>query len=101
MTVAMKRPFQKFLALGVVAAFFFLSAAMVLPHSHNAQTAHHACWICQAKAIGVSTPEVSPRPAVLHLISIAAPAARRVFESQPSFLFSEARAPPLSSPVLS
>ncbi|MDO8730305.1 MAG: hypothetical protein Q7J69_03875 [Candidatus Omnitrophota bacterium] len=97
----MKPLFRKLLGLGVVAAFLVMATAMVLPHSHDAETAHHVCWICQSKATGVSTPEVSPRPAVLHLISIAAPAARRIFETQASFLFSEARAPPVSSPVLS
>lgn len=97
----MKPLFRKLLALGIVVAFFAMATAMVLPHSHDAETAHHACWICQSKATGVSAPEVSPRPAALHLISLAAPAARPIFESQASFLFSEARAPPLFSPALS
>jgi len=86
---------KKLLALSVVAVFVLMATAMVLPHSHGAETTTaHACWICQSKVVGVSTPEVSPTPAVLHLISLAAPAALRLFESQASFLFSEARAPP-------
>ena len=97
----MKRTLRFLCVVGLVAAFVMMAVAMVLPHAHTAETAQHACWICQSKAIGVVTPEVSPRPPVLHLISFAAPAARRVFEAQTSFLFSEARAPPLSSPVLS
>ena len=92
---SMKRAMKLLCVAGVVAAFVLMATAMVLPHSHNAETTTaHACWICQSKVVGVSAPETTPRPGVLHLISFAAPAVRRVFEAQASFLFSDARAPP-------
>ena len=87
--------------VGLVAAFALMAVAMVLPHSHDADTAQHACWICHSKAVGVSAPEVSPQPAVLHRVSIAVLVARPFFESKTSFLLFDSRAPPVFSPVLS
>ena len=90
----MKRTLRFLCVVGLAAAFVMMAVAMVLPHAHTAETVQHICWICQSKATGVAAPATAPDPAVLHLISLAAPATRRVFESQASFLFSEARAPP-------
>jgi|GEM_PF-3614530 len=94
MLPTMKHSFRKLLALGVVAAFLLMAVAMVLPHSHASETAHHACWICHSKAVGVSPPEVSPRPAAFQIAAFSVLSAPAILESQSSFLFSEARAPP-------
>ena len=88
----MKPVLKKLLAFGIIAAFLLMAVAMVLPHSHTSDTHAHACWICQAKAIGIAAPAVVPQPPAPSLISLSAPAVRCVLESQAAFLFSEARA---------
>jgi hypothetical protein len=90
----MKRTLRFLCVVGLAAAFLLMTAAMVLPHSNAVETAHHACWICHSKAIGVAAPEAGAQSVALRLISLAAPAARPILESQAAFLFSEARAPP-------
>jgi hypothetical protein len=90
----MKRTLRFLCVVGLAAVFLLMAAAMVLPHSHAAETVHHACWICQSKAVGVAAPEAGSRLAPLHLISHETPAALPVFKSQAAFLFSKARAPP-------
>ncbi len=100
MRFAMRQPFRKLLALGIIAAFLLMATAMVLPHTHDAETAHHACWVCQAKAIGVSAPSVGPDPVSLHFTAFSTPAAPALFCPQAIPLCFEARAPPFASPVL-
>ena len=100
----MKRTLKLLCAIGLVASFLAMATAMVLPHSHlhsdGTETQHHACWICQAKAIGVSTPEVGPNLLLLHRVAHLAPPAQAVLPPQLVFFFTQARAPPQSFPVL-
>jgi len=91
-----KRTFRILCAIGLVAAFLAMATAMVLPHSHSdgTQTQHHACWICQAKAVGVSTPEVGPNLVLLHRVAHLALPAQAVLDLQETLFLPEARAPP-------
>ena len=66
----------KFLCVaGLLLAFLAMATAMALPHTHlheqdhSADTRGHVCWICQAKAVGVSTPEVGPNLVLLHRVA--------------------------------
>lgn len=96
----MRRTLKIFCAIGLIAAFLVMATAMVLPHAHEAGTPHHVCWVCQAKAIGVSAPEVGPQPGPLHPAAPLPPPGQAAVYLQIAPLLSEARAPPVSSPVL-
>lgn len=97
----MKRVFKFFCAFGLVAALILMGAAMVLPHAHTADMAQHACWICHSKAVGVAAPESAPAPVVSHPIARAIQPVQPAPQTKPVFYPFTARAPPVSSPVLS
>ena len=99
----MRRTLRVLCVIGLVAAFLAMGTAMVLPHSHlhkhDADTHAHACWVCQAKAVGVSSPEAGPKLVVLHQTAFVPPARQAVLHLQQNLFLPEARAPPLSLPV--
>ncbi len=100
----MKRTLKLLCAIGLVAVFLAMATAMVLPHSHlhsdGTETQHHACWICQAKAIGVSAPEGGPNLVLLHRVAQLSLPGQAALPPQPVFFFTQARAPPSALPVL-
>ena len=92
----MKRSLPKLFAGLLLVAFVAMGVAMVLPHHHDAATVQHACWVCQAKAVGAAVPSLYTEVDPQFTLTSSLPGEETVLFAWAVPLAQAARAPPLA-----